>query len=122
MKKLLLTFLLLILCSCSSNNGPDMIDELKGEYELLYSEAVNEEDSISKEDMELLKSLGYNITLAFYDDRTGELKIFDEIIELKYNPKTNTIESDDAVINFELNDNQLTLIQENETLYFIKTY
>ena len=79
---------------------------------------VDDGHTTTKEDLEALKKLGFEVKLDMREDKTGTLSLFGEDTELTYDSKNITIKEESAPYTFE--DNKISMEQNGSKLVFEK--
>ena len=116
MKKILklLAVLLLMTGICACSKAPD----LSGDWQLLRIDS--EENPVSEEEMDLVRSFGMDILLHLNEDGTGVLDLFSEISELTYDTKEMKVMIGGSPAEMSYKDELLTIIDNNVSLVFTR--
>lgn len=122
----------LALVGCSSGGGAassgpteaDMKAAFAGEWELAGL-LQDGKEAVSESELELMKNMGYNVTLTLKEDGTGSLDMYGEALEGKWTVSSmteGTFTAEDETINMKLEDGKLSLSddEEKEVIVFAK--
>ena len=115
MKKLLrvLCVVLLVLSMAGCKKKLD----LSGTYQL--NRLDSDEDSVTAEDMETLRSLGMDVLLTLEKDGTGVLDVFGEKQSLTYDIDKMTVTVGGESVEMKYANGELSLIDPSGTMVFV---
>lgn len=93
------------------------VKNVVGYYELY--EMSSGEESYTYDELQSLKNLGLVVTLELNEDKTGELNLFGETMELTYDNKNMTVDGESSP--YTVKDDKISMEHEDEKLVFQKT-
>lgn len=93
------------------------VKNVVGYYELY--EMSSGEESYTYDELQSLKNLGLVVTLELNEDKTGELNLFGETMELKYDNKNMTVDGESSP--YTAKDDKISMEHDDEKLVFQKT-
>ena len=116
MKKILklLAVLLLLTGICACSKAPD----LSGDWQLLRIDS--EENPVSEEEMDLVRSFGMDILLHLNADGTGTLDLFSEISDVTYDAKQMKVTIEGSPAEMSYKNDLLTITENNISLVFTR--
>lgn len=105
-----------------NRSGPEDIAaaDLSGSYEIETIEAAEEgsTDTLSADDIELMKFKELSLTLELAPDGTGVIDYFGDPMELTYNTETMTVTIDGEDCPFRYEDGKVTIEQNGSEMIF----
>lgn len=116
MKKILQLFAVLLLLTgiCACSRQPD----LSGDWQLLRIDS--EENPVTEEEMELVRSFGMDILLHLNADGTGTLDLFSEVSDLTYDTKEMKVTIAGYTSDMTYKDELLSIIEETGSMVFTR--
>ncbi len=101
------------------SRGTAKATDMAGHYKV---ESVDSEggSGITAEELENMENLQMTMSLDLYEDNTGTLDLFGQIVELTYDPKKLTVTIEEQEVPFTYEEGKITIEQDGTKMVFAR--